>query len=243
MEIVVIGFAGFSGSRRIYREKAYRKALLKTYPRRFFAVFEEAGDGGEAGQAGRSAETENPAAQVMCRAGKEGQEPSQTPDSFWQTEGSRLGHSKRTGFSREAAAEIEALFTEAGLPETAYGFSGSGGIFRTLWELLRQHKTGAAFSQARIPIAQQTVEICEFYALNPYRLSSEGCAVCLSDCGHRLCALAEEKGLPAAVIGYTEKGAAIRRTDGDEVAYLRKPELEELLRLWTFQNEGAHRLH
>lgn len=46
----------------------------------------------------------------------------------------------------------------------------------------------------------------------------------------------EAAGIEGALIGYTAKGPAIRRTDGEETAYLRRPEPEPWP--WTREGEG-----
>ena len=88
-----------------------------------------------------------------------------------------------------------------------------GGVFAALWRLLKRNHLGGSFSQRAIPISQQAVEICEFFGIDPYRAESEDCYVLLT----------EEVGEGVTVIGETEKGPAIRRTDGESVAYLRRP--------------------
>ena len=93
-----------------------------------------------------------------------------------------------------------------------------GGVFGAMWRLLRRNKLGAEFSQKAVPVLQQTIEICEMFSLDPYRMESEGCRVWLvSDMGGFLKAYPE-----AVTVGHTEKGPAIKRIDGEAVAYLRK---------------------
>ena len=137
------------------------------------------------------------------------------------------------------AERIRAFLSEEGVAEADFLEAVEGGVFAALWNLLKQHRTGAAFDQQRIPIRQQTVELCEQYALNPYRLSSSGCFVCLCDAGERLCMRAEAAGFAAAVIGYTEKGPAIRRVDGEETAYLRRPEPDSLYQITGGEKGGS----
>ncbi|MCQ2400345.1 MAG: hypothetical protein MJ059_00260 [Lachnospiraceae bacterium] len=105
-------------------------------------------------------------------------------------------------------------------PDVAPDFedSADGGVFGAMWRILKRNRLGAEFSQRAIPVRQQTIEICEMFSIDPYRLESKGCRVWLvSDMGRFL------KEYPDAVtIGHTEKGPAIKRTDGETLAYLRK---------------------
>ena len=109
--------------------------------------------------------------------------------------------------------------------------AGEGGVYAALWQLLKQNRCGAVYAQRAIPILQETIEICETFDLNPYRLYAKGCAVWLVETGGAVCAAAEAVGLPAAVIGYQASGAAIRRRDCPEDAFLRRPEPDALARL------------
>ena len=124
------------------------------------------------------------------------------------------------------------FLSEQGLLPEQVQEASDGGVFAALWNLLKAQRIGACFCQRAIPLRQQTVELCELFGLNPFRLRAEDCFVCLVPEGERFCREAEKAGLAAAVIGYTEPGCAIRRTDGEETAFLRRPEEDELLRFY-----------
>ena len=49
---------------------------------------------------------------------------------------------------------------------------GSGGILAALWDLTEASGTGMKVDMAEFSIRQETVELCEFYRLNPYLLTS-----------------------------------------------------------------------
>lgn len=135
--------------------------------------------------------------------------------------------------SEQALLELESLAgqqEEAGLMIRA----GEGGIYAAMWTLLRDRRLGAEYSQKAIPILQQTIEICEIWSLDPYRLDSAGAGVWLMSGGAAgLVALAERAYGPgsAAVVGRTVKGPAIKRMDLEEIAYMRRPGPDELQRL------------
>ncbi len=125
---------------------------------------------------------------------------------------------------------MKALFgkyKEKGLAEDC----SDGGVLKALWNILKLNKKGASYSQRLIPVMQQTIEICELYELNPYRLDSESCKVWLTDNSGEIISMANSIGLPAVIIGYTEKGLAIKRVDGSETAYLLRPKSDELLKM------------
>ena len=104
---------------------------------------------------------------------------------------------------------------EAPLFSVDFESAADGGVYGALWRLLKRNGLGGEFSQREIPVSQQAIEICETFGLDPYRLSSEDCYVCLTG--------DVREGMKA--IGHTEKGPAIRRVDGESIAYLRRPEI------------------
>jgi len=45
--------------------------------------------------------------------------------------------------------------------------AGEGGVFNALWELYKMTGCGMEVDLFKLPITQQTIEICEFYDINP----------------------------------------------------------------------------
>ena len=78
-----------------------------------------------------------------------------------------------------------------------------GGIFGALWEMAEAAGVGLEIDLKRIPVRQETIEVCEFFELNPYELASGGCLLMTADNGYDLVRALEEKHIPAAVIGKT----------------------------------------
>ncbi|MCR5717218.1 MAG: hypothetical protein K6G23_10260 [Lachnospiraceae bacterium] len=80
---------------------------------------------------------------------------------------------------------------------------GSGGIFQGLWNLAEAAGVGLEIVLSQIPIKQETIEICNFYLVNPYELQSAGCYLMLSRQGYRTVARLQKLGICANVIGMT----------------------------------------
>ena len=175
MDIVVIGYAGLSGSLEIYKLK--RETVRARYCSRFLRPLEE---------------------------GK-----LVFPDEAVLEESLRRG----------LISYIEA--------------ADEGGVMSALWKVLEKAKKGCEYSRRRIPVLQQIVEICELYGIDPYKLSSKGCFVCLCNNGRELSAYLESSChgcIPSVYIGRTDGTKARKRTDGEEIAFLRRPEPDELIR-------------
>ncbi|MBQ7535133.1 MAG: AIR synthase [Stomatobaculum sp.] len=104
-----------------------------------------------------------------------------------------------------------------------------GGILAALYLAAKERKCGLRIALKKIPVRQDTIELCEMYGLNPYRLYSR-CAVYLCKNGERLAEELREQGIPAERIGRLTKGLDKVITDKTETEYLNRPEPDELLK-------------
>ena len=76
-----------------------------------------------------------------------------------------------------------------------------GGIFGALWELAESSGVGLEIELKKIPLKQETVEICEFFGINPYGLISSGAMLMASNDGSRLVMYLKKAGIAACIIG------------------------------------------
>lgn len=109
--------------------------------------------------------------------------------------------------------------------------AGEGGIFAALWNLSGAYMTGIEFSLRKIPVKQETIEICERYDLNPYRLDSEGCVLFAAENGRTLVRALEQSGIHAAVIGTVTDGIKRIIDNGEGNAYLTRPTEDEIYKI------------
>lgn len=80
---------------------------------------------------------------------------------------------------------------------------GELGIYGALWETAEKCGVGLEVEIEKIPIKQHTIEICEYFDLNPYQLISTGSMLIASDQGQELVRTLQTNGIQAAVIGRT----------------------------------------
>ncbi len=78
-----------------------------------------------------------------------------------------------------------------------------GGVFGALWELAEGAGVGLEIDLKKIPIRQETIEICEFFDENPYKIVSGGSLLIATEDGNGLLMELEKNGIPAVVIGKT----------------------------------------
>lgn len=116
---------------------------------------------------------------------------------------------------------------------TAYELAEEGGVLAALWNLSGIFNAGIEFDLQLIPIRQITVEVCELYELNPYRLLTAAAFVAAADNGGRAVEQLLEAGVRAAVIGKVIPGTARRIRHGNEAAgYLERPRMDEYFRVF-----------
>lgn len=106
-----------------------------------------------------------------------------------------------------------------------------GGIFGALWEMASGAGVGLEVDLKKIPIRQETVEICEYFGLNPYQLMSSGSILAASDDGYELVRKLEQAGIHAVVVGRTNGENDRILYNGEDVRYLDKPQSDELYRI------------
>lgn len=116
---------------------------------------------------------------------------------------------------------------------TAMQQIGSGGISGTLWELAEAADVGLAVDLKKMSICQETVEVCEYFHLNPYQMTSTGSILMITEHGERLLQILRAGGARASVLGVTTAGNARVITSGEERRFLERPAPDELAGWWT----------
>lgn len=106
--------------------------------------------------------------------------------------------------------------------------AADGGIFGALWGIASASGLGFSVDLRKIPLHQETVEVCEFYELNPYMLMSEGCLLIGVQNGYALAEALMEAGIQAQVIGCMTEGHDKLIRNGKETRCLDMPKGDEL---------------
>lgn len=106
--------------------------------------------------------------------------------------------------------------------------ASEGGIFAGLWELAEGAGVGLTIDMKKIPLRQETVEVCECCGANPYELLSGGCLIMTAEDGDSLAEALEAEHIPAAVIGrITDSNDRVIRNE-DEIRYMDRPKTDEV---------------
>jgi len=91
---------------------------------------------------------------------------------------------------------------------------------------------------SKLALKQETVEICEFFQLNPYLLTSAGSYLVLTEHGEETLESLKNAGVPAVRIGFVKEQNARTLVNGEETRYLDRPAPDELSRWWKERKES-----
>ncbi|MBP3678162.1 MAG: hydrogenase maturation factor, partial [Agathobacter sp.] len=106
-----------------------------------------------------------------------------------------------------------------------------GGIFGALWELAESAGVGLEIDLKKIPIRQETIEICEFLDMNPYKMLSGGCLLIATEDGNGLVMELEKEDIPAVIIGKATDSNDRVLINEDERRFLETTQTDELYNL------------
>lgn len=107
-----------------------------------------------------------------------------------------------------------------------------GGIFGALWELGAASGTGIEADLRKIPVRQETIEICECFDINPYMLISSGSLLIATPKGNLLVDELQKAGIAAAVIGRAVEGNDRVVVNGEERRFLEPAGSDELYKIY-----------
>ena len=136
------------------------------------------------------------------------------------------------GFLREAE-NLRTLYgtavKEAGA--TAFYAMGEGGFLSALWKMAEASQVGLEMDFSKVPIRQETIEICEIFDINPYKLNSEGAVLIGIPAGEALVQELRRMGMMAAVIGQTNAGNDRMLYYNGNGRYLERPAKDEIYKI------------
>ena len=122
----------------------------------------------------------------------------------------------------------KALFLAKDFGVSAMHQITSGGILAALWEFAESSDVGMEVDLKKMSIKQETVEVCEYFHLNPYQLTSAGSILIATDRGEELVSKFAEEGIWATILGRTTEDKARVILGGEEKRYLDRPAADEL---------------
>lgn len=106
-----------------------------------------------------------------------------------------------------------------------------GGVLGAIWEVASCSNMGIEVDLDKIPIRNETIDICNYYNIDPYKLISSGCMVMTTYKGNELVKELKRNNIEAAVIGkITEEKNKIINVKGNKVDVV-EPDTDELYKI------------
>ncbi|MDD2980349.1 MAG: AIR synthase related protein [Hespellia sp.] len=112
---------------------------------------------------------------------------------------------------------------------------GGGGILAALWEVAESAGIGLEAELSKMTIKQETIEVCEFYHMNPYQLTSTGAILVFTRGGEALVRDLQGSGIRASKLGVTTSKTERVIIGGTEKRFLDRPQPDELMTWWERQ--------
>lgn len=106
-----------------------------------------------------------------------------------------------------------------------------GGIYGALWEMGQCSGVGLTIDLKKIPVRQETIEICEYFDLNPYKLLSGGSLLAAAADGNGVVRKLEQAGISAVIIGKATDRNDRVLVNGEECRYLETAQTDELWKM------------
>lgn len=106
-----------------------------------------------------------------------------------------------------------------------------GGIFGALWEMAEASGVGLEIDLKKIPVKQETIEVCEFFGINPYELISSGSMLMAAGDGNMLVRELKKQKIAAAVVGKAAEGNDRVLINEEERRFLEPPKTDELYKV------------
>lgn len=111
------------------------------------------------------------------------------------------GMFKQRDYSVSKAAQIAAANNICYMHDVSHG-----GLYGALWQLGVWMNRGFLVEHFNIPIKQETIEICEFFNINPYILDGTGALIIVTENGSSLVEELNKAYINACVIGKVSEG-------------------------------------
>lgn len=112
-----------------------------------------------------------------------------------------------------------------------------GGVFGAVWELCERLSAGVELDLKKIPICQETVEVCEYFDVNPYQLKGDGALLFLTHDSMAAMKALKEAGIPAAVIGRINEGNDRVLINEEETRFLEPNRVDDYEKARMFERK------
>lgn len=103
-----------------------------------------------------------------------------------------------------------------------------GGIYSAIWQLSEKVGMGVEVYLDKISIRQETIEVCELFTINPYKLISNGAFFAVCENAKKLVAELRNDGINASIVGKLREDFDKVILKGEEKRYVEPPKGDEI---------------
>lgn len=107
----------------------------------------------------------------------------------------------------------------------------TGGIYAALWRMTEACRRGFDIELTQIPLRQETIELTDYYGINPYQLCSAGAMLAVVEDAQKAAEQLADAGYFARPIGRLRGDRDRRVHNGEEVQSLNRPEADSILQV------------
>ena len=111
--------------------------------------------------------------------------------------------------------------------------ASQGGIFGAFWDMAEASGIGLDIDLKKLPIRQDTIEISEFFDINPYKLLSGGSLIIIAADGTRVVRELEKTGQNAVIVGATTDSNDRVLISGEERRFLETAQTDEIYKVFN----------
>lgn len=109
-----------------------------------------------------------------------------------------------------------------------------GGIYSALWQLGKWSGRGFMIDNKKISLRQETIELCEFFDINPYLIDGTGGLLIICNNGYKIVEQLDKKKKTASVIGQITTGkACLVKVSDDDIRTLSPVAGDDVLKIKT----------
>ena len=138
-----------------------------------------------------------------------------------------------TRFSKTFIDKSAAYIDHIGAGVAAIHDASQGGIFGALWDMAEASGIGLDIDLKKLPIRQDTIEISEFFDINPYKLLSGGSLIIIAADGTRVLRELEKTGKNAVIVGATTDSNDRVLISGEERRFLETAQTDEIYKVFN----------
>ena len=106
-----------------------------------------------------------------------------------------------------------------------------GGIYSAIWQLAEKVGRGVEVYMDKIFVRQETIEVCELFTINPYKLISNGSFLMVCENGEKIAGDLENEGINARIVGKLRNDNDKVILKGEEKRYIEPPKGDEIYNL------------